>query len=93
VVIGKWLEANPTIVLLSDPTRGVDVGAKAEIYHIIHDLATQERIVLFTSTELPEFVHLCDRVIVFYRGRMVGELQADDLSTQKLLEAINTGTL
>lgn len=93
VVIGKWLEANPTIVLLSDPTRGVDVGAKAEIYHIIHDLAAQERIVLFTSTELPEFVHLCDRVIVFYRGRVVGELQADDLSTQKLLEAINTGTL
>lgn len=91
VVIAKWLEANPQVVLLNDPTRGVDVGAKEEIYRVVQDLADEGRIVLFTSTELTEFVHLCDRVIVFYRGRIVGELPRAELTTQHLLEAINTG--
>jgi ABC-type sugar transport system ATPase subunit len=91
VVLGKWLEADPDVVLLNDPTRGVDVGAKEDIYRIIHNLADEGRIVLFTSSELPEFVHLCDRVFVFYRGRVAGELPAGALSEQKLLEAINTG--
>jgi ribose transport system ATP-binding protein len=93
VVIGKWLDANPHLVLLNDPTRGVDVGAKEEIYRIVGRLAEEGRIVLFTSTELPEFAHLCDRVIVFYRGRAVGEITRDALTTQHLLEAINTGVI
>jgi ABC-type sugar transport system ATPase subunit len=91
VVIAKWLEANPQVVLLNDPTRGVDVGAKEEIYRVVQSLADEGRIVLFTSTELTEFVHLCDRVIVFYRGKVVGQLLREDLTTQRLLEAINTG--
>ena len=74
VVIAKWLEADPRVVLLNDPTRGVDVGAKEEIYEIVRALAAERRIVLFVSTELPEYVHLCDRVLVFYRGRVCGEL-------------------
>mgnify|MGYP005846817373 CR=1 FL=1 len=91
VVIAKWLDADPSVVLLNDPTRGVDVGAKEEIYRIVQGLADQRRIVLFTSSELPEFIHLCDRVLVFYRGRIVGEIAQADLTTQRLLEAINTG--
>jgi ribose transport system ATP-binding protein len=93
VEIAKWLDADPRVVLLNDPTRGVDVGAKEEIYRIIQQLADQGRIVLFTSTELPEFVHLCDRVLVFYRGRIVGEIARADLTTHRLLEAINTGVI
>ncbi|MCA9902456.1 MAG: sugar ABC transporter ATP-binding protein [Anaerolineae bacterium] len=93
VVIAKWLEADPRVVLLNDPTRGVDVGAKEEIYHIVQQLADEGRIVLFTSTELPEFIYLCDRVIVFYRGRICGEVTRAELDTQRLLEAINTGQL
>ena len=93
VVIAKWLEADPRVVLLNDPTRGVDVGAKEEIYHIVQRLADEGRIVLFTSTELPEFIYLCDRVVVFYRGHICGEFTGDELNTQRLLEAINTGKL
>jgi ABC-type sugar transport system ATPase subunit len=91
VVIAKWLEADPRVVLLNDPTRGVDVGAKEEIYEIIRGLASEKRIVLFTSTELPEYVHLCDRVLIFYRGRVCGELSRGEITTHRLLEAINTG--
>ncbi len=93
VVIAKWLEADPRVVLLNDPTRGVDVGAKEEIYQIVRDLAAERRIVLFTSTELPEYVHLCDRVVIFYRGRVCGELRRGAISTHVLLEAINTGDI
>jgi ribose transport system ATP-binding protein len=93
VVIAKWLEADPRVVLLNDPTRGVDVGAKEEIYEIVRGLAAEKRIVLFTSTELPEYVHLCDRVVVFYRGRVCGELTRGNISTHILLEAINTGDI
>ena len=91
VVIAKWLEADPRVVLLNDPTRGVDVGAKEEIYDIVRSLAADGRIVLFVSTELPEYVSLCDRVLVFYRGHVRGELARGQISTHRLLEAINTG--
>ena len=70
VVLGKWLEVAPRVVLLDDPTRGVDVGAKREIYPLVRELADAGRIVLFRSTELPELVGLADRILVFYRGRL-----------------------
>ena len=76
---------------MDEPTRGVDVGAKEEIYAIVRSLAAERRIVLFASTELPEYVHLCDRVLIFYRGRVCGELGRGEISTHRLLEAINTG--
>ncbi len=91
VVLAKWLDADPAVVLLNDPTRGVDVGAKGEIYRIIQSLADEGRVVVFVSSELPEYVHLCNRVLVFYRGRMCGEFVRQDLNTHRLLEAINTG--
>ncbi len=73
VVIGKWLECRPRVMLLDDPTRGVDVGAKREIYLLIRALAEEGRIVLFRSTELPELVGLADRILILYRGRLATE--------------------
>jgi ribose transport system ATP-binding protein len=91
VVVAKWLEVAPRVVLLDDPTRGVDVGAKREIYQIIRQLSAEGRIVLFSSTELPELIGLCDRIIVFYRGRLAGELRGDAINEHDLLHLINTG--
>jgi ABC-type sugar transport system ATPase subunit len=91
VVLGKWLEIGPAVFLLDDPTRGVDVGAKREIYRLIRELADAGRTVLFRSTELPELVGLADRILVLYRGRLAVEAAAGDLDDHDLLHAINTG--
>ncbi len=93
VVIGKWLEIAPNVMLLDDPTRGIDVGAKREIYALIREMSAEGRIVLFSSTELPELIGLCDRIVVLYRGRVAGELAGDDVSEHALLHLINTGEL
>lgn len=91
VVIGKWLEIAPQVVLLDDPTRGVDVGAKREIYLLIRQLSAEGRIVLFNSTELPELIGLCDRILVMYRGRLAGALEGSAINERDLLRIINTG--
>ncbi len=91
VVVGKWLESAPMLVLLDDPTRGVDVGAKREIYGLIRQLAAEGRIVLFSSTELPELVGLCDRIIVLYRGQTAGELVGEQITEHNLLHMMNVG--
>ena len=91
VVIGKWLEVAPTVFLLDDPTRGVDVGAKREIYLLIRELADSGRMVLFRSTELPELVGLADRILVLYRGRLAVEANGGEIDDHGVLHAINTG--
>ncbi len=91
VVIGKWLEIAPMVFLLDDPTRGVDVGAKREIYRLIRELADNGRTVLFRSTELPEVVGLADRILVLYRGRLALEVAGGEIDDDGLLHAINTG--
>jgi ribose transport system ATP-binding protein len=93
VVIGKWLEVRPDVVLLDDPTRGVDIGAKREIYHLIRQLADDGRVVIFRSTELPELVGLADRILVLYRQRLVGEVRGIDIDDRALLHMINTGEM
>ena len=93
LVLGKWLESEPQILLLDDPTRGVDIGAKAEIYRIIGEQAAAGRIVLFYSTEFQEFAEVCDRVLVFYRGRIIGELQGREITESALLHAANVGEI
>ena len=93
VVLAKWLEVSPTVVLLDDPTRGVDVGAKHEIYALVRQLADSGRIVLLRSTELPEIVGLADRILVFYRGRLAVECRGGDVDASDLLRAVNTGVL
>ena len=93
VVLGKWLEIAPDVMLLDDPTRGVDVGAKREIYVLIRRLAGEGRVIMFHSTELPELVGLADRIVVFYRGRIAGVVEGGSMDDRGLLHAINTGDL
>ncbi|MGD9734303.1 MAG: sugar ABC transporter ATP-binding protein [Solirubrobacterales bacterium] len=93
VVFAKWLETEPNLILLDDPSRGVDVGAKAEMHAIVVAAAAEGKIVLVASSDLDELAILCDRVLVFFQGRLRGELAAADLSEHRLLEAINTGEL
>jgi len=92
-VVGKWLEVAPSVILLDDPTRGVDVGAKREIYGLIRRVSADGRIVLFSSTELPELIGLCDRILVLYRGRIAGEIKGGEIDGAALLHAVNTGEI
>jgi ABC-type sugar transport system ATPase subunit len=91
VVVGKWLEVSPSVFLLDDPTRGVDVGAKREIYRLIRELAEGGGTILFRSTELPEIVGLADRILVLYRGRLAVDVRGGEIDDHGLLHAINTG--
>ena len=91
VVIGKWLEISPGVILLDDPARGVDVGAKQEIFALVRALADDGKIVLFHSTEVPELIGLSDRIVGLYRGRVVVDQPVGELDASTLLHAINTG--
>lgn len=86
VVIGKWLAANPDILILEEPTRGVDVGAKAEIYNIIHQLAQEGLSILLISSEMPEVIGLCDRILVLYKGTIVHEFAHGEADQEQLLQ-------
>jgi ribose transport system ATP-binding protein len=93
VVIGKWLEIGPQVFLLDDPTRGVDIGAKREIYALIRQMSADGGIVLFSSTELPELIGLCDRILVVYQGRLAGEVSGPDMNERTVLHLTNTGEM
>jgi ribose transport system ATP-binding protein len=87
VAIGKWLLADSRTLLMYDPTRGVDVGTKHELYVLIRDFAKAGGAVLFYSTEIAELVNLCDRVLVMYGGRVVRELAAGAISEEAIMRA------
>jgi ribose transport system ATP-binding protein len=87
VVIGKWLLTDAQIYLLHDPTRGIDVGTKQEIYQLIRQLADKGAGVLFFSTELSELVGMCDRVLVLYEGRIFRELVGDEITEESIISA------
>ncbi|WP_422047960.1 sugar ABC transporter ATP-binding protein [Shimia sp.] len=84
VVIGKWLATGPSILLLDEPTRGIDIGAKDEIYDLIGQLADQGISVLFASSEIPEFMAVCDRMIVLCDGHVAGELTRDEMTVEAI---------
>lgn len=86
VVLGKWLATDPRILLLDEPTRGIDIGAKDEIYDLIGQLAEQGLSVLFASSEIPEFLAVCDRMIVLCEGRVTGILKKDEMSVDSIKE-------
>ncbi|WP_210191690.1 MULTISPECIES: multiple monosaccharide ABC transporter ATP-binding protein [Rhodomicrobium] len=88
VVLSKWLYANPEVLILDEPTRGIDVGAKYEIYTIINELAASGKGVVFISSEMPELLGMCDRILVMSEGRFVGELAAADASQEKIMHMI-----
>jgi ABC-type sugar transport system ATPase subunit len=86
VVIGKWLELAPRVLLLDEPTRGVDVGAKAEIYALIEELTERGHAVVIASSDLPEVVRLADRVLVLREGKLAGTLQGDAISQLAIMQ-------
>jgi ribose transport system ATP-binding protein len=87
VVLAKWLVLSPKCLLLMDPTRGIDLPTKAQIYRLLTDLAAEGMAVILQSTDYEELIHLCDRVYVFYRGRVAKELSGDQLSADALVAA------
>jgi putative multiple sugar transport system ATP-binding protein len=90
VVLSKWLFASPDILILDEPTRGIDVGAKYEIYTIINQLASEGKGIIMISSELPEILGVCDRIYVMRRGKIVGEVPAKDASQEIIMRFIMT---
>ena len=88
VLIGKWMFAQPDIMMLDEPTRGIDVNAKYEIYCIINDLVAQGKSVLMVSSELPEILGMCDRTYVMCEGRIVGEFTREEATQEKIMDRI-----
>lgn len=85
VVIAKWLLQNPVVFIMDEPTRGIDVGAKYEIYKIMCDLAAQGAGVIMISSELPEIIGVCDRTLVMAEGRITGEVTREDFSQERIM--------
>ncbi len=88
VVLSKWLFAEPEILILDEPTRGIDVGAKYEIYTIIGNLANGKKGVIVISSEMPELLGICDRIYVMNEGKFVSEMEAKEASQEKIMSAI-----
>ncbi|PCJ83263.1 MAG: sugar ABC transporter ATP-binding protein [Hyphomicrobiales bacterium] len=87
VVIAKWLMTDPDIILLNDPTRGIDVGTKQELYRLMRDLAASGKAILFYSTDYAELIGCCDRVVVMYDGTIVSELEGDAITEEAIVAA------
>lgn len=85
IVLAKWLARNPDLIIMDEPTRGIDVGAKSEIYALIEKLANSNKGVLVMSSEFDELIDLCDRIYVLRKGEAVGELQGEEITYEKLL--------
>jgi ribose transport system ATP-binding protein len=92
IVVAKWLPLEPRIFLLDEPTRGVDVGAKREIYELIHQLAANGATVIFVSSEMEEVLGLADRIIVMHEGKITGELAKSEFSEEAVMN-LATGKL
>lgn len=85
VILGRWLLTDPTVLLLDEPTRGIDVGAKYEIYQLIIDLAEKGKTVLMVSSEMPELLGVCDRILVMSGGRLAGEVNARTATQEEIM--------
>ena len=88
VLLAKWMFAHPDVLILDEPTRGIDVGAKYEIYCIINDLVKEGKGVLMISSELPEILGMCDRVYVMNEGKIVAEMPRSEASQESIMSAI-----
>lgn len=85
VILGRWLLTDPTVLLLDEPTRGIDVGAKYEIYQLIIDLADKGKTVIMVSSEMPELLGVCDRILVMSGGQLAGEVDAKNTSQEEIM--------
>ena len=85
VILTRWLLTEPTILLLDEPTRGIDVGAKYEIYELILQLANEGKLVIMVSSEMPELLGICDRILVMSGGRLAGEVDARNTNQEEIM--------
>ncbi|MFT6931981.1 MAG: ABC-type sugar transport system ATPase subunit [Paracoccaceae bacterium] len=89
IVIGKWLAMQPSVLIVDEPTRGIDVGSKSEIHNLLRELAAQGYAVIVISSEMPEVLHVSDRVIAMYSGRIMRTFTADEVTEDNLIQAIS----
>ena len=90
IVLAKWLFTEPDVLMLDEPTRGIDIGAKYEIYGLINELSERDKGVVMISSELPELLGMCDRIYVMNEGKIVGELSAKDATQERIMAMIVT---
>ena len=88
VLLAKWMFAEPDVLLLDEPTRGIDVGAKYEIYCIINDLAAAGKCVVLISSELPEVLGMSDRIYIMNEAKIVGEMKAEEATQENIMQVI-----
>ena len=93
VVLVKWIYTDPKILILDEPTRGVDIGAKKEIYNVINDMASRGVAVIMVSSELPEVLGMSDRIMVVREGKVMGILDGKDADQTKIMTLATGGTL
>ncbi len=86
VLLARWLLTQPDILFLDEPTRGIDIGAKAEIYKLISLLASQGKTVIMVSSEMPELIGLCDRILVMHEGRAKGIVNQEDATQEAIMD-------
>jgi ABC-type sugar transport system ATPase subunit len=89
VVIGKWLAMRPKVLIVDEPTRGIDVGSKSEIHNLIRELAAQGYAVIVISSEMPEVLHVSDRIVAMHHGKIIREFTADEVTEDSLVQAIS----
>jgi putative multiple sugar transport system ATP-binding protein len=90
VVLSKWMFPDPDVLILDEPTRGIDVGAKYEIYKLVHQLADEGKAVIFISSELPEILGMTDRIYTICEGRISGEITTRDADQESLMRLMTT---
>ena len=86
VIIGSWLASGPKVLIMDEPTRGIDVGSKSEIYEIMNDLVTSGVSIIMVSSELPEILNMSDRVLVMCDGTIMGELGREEATQEKIMQ-------
>ena len=85
IVIAKWLTADTDVLIFDEPTRGIDVGAKSEIYRLLNELAQQGKAIIMISSELPEILRMSHRIVVMCEGRITGELSSAEATQEKIM--------
>jgi rhamnose transport system ATP-binding protein len=93
VVLAKWLATEPTLLIVDEPTRGIDVGTKAEVHRLMSELAASGLAVLMISSELPEVLGMADRVLVMHEGRLTAELSRDEADEESVMRAATGQTI
>ncbi|WP_417708399.1 sugar ABC transporter ATP-binding protein [Roseibium aggregatum] len=89
IVIGKWLSMHPSVLIVDEPTRGIDVGSKSEIHNLIRDLASQGYAIIVISSEMPEVLHVSDRIVAMYSGEIIRTFTSEEVTEDNLIQAIS----